>query len=141
MACVQMFLQRQSNLKTKLGFSLDIPVYLYASIDIDGIAPVASAVGGIQVTLQDSIPGVGEKGQTILLKGAGSRDIYPRQAHTTGADIGRASKEQDFMMKLAKKDKEHGRRRRGNKTIRPASEICAYNLTTIQMVDFAKILV
>ena len=41
-----MFLERRCELETELDFTLDIPVYFYAGIDMDGIAPVASAVGG-----------------------------------------------------------------------------------------------
>jgi len=46
-ACVQMFLERNITLEDSLDFQLDIPVYLYASMDMDGIPHVASSVGGV----------------------------------------------------------------------------------------------
>ena len=58
MACVEMFLERRCELEHPLGFELDIPVYLYAGIDMDGITQVASAVGGVEVTLSESVPEV-----------------------------------------------------------------------------------
>ena len=67
MACVQMFLERSITLNTPLDFTLDIPVYLYAGIDMDGIPHVASSVGGVSITLEKSIPGVGSKGKTVNL--------------------------------------------------------------------------
>lgn len=140
MDCVQMFLQRQCKLKTKLSFNLNIPVYLYASIDIDGIAPVASAVGGIEVTLAYSIPGVGRNGQTVLLTGDKAANYIRDRHDDPDGDLGRASKEQYFMVKLAKKIKDNGI---VNDILSLYSNLQKYvktNLTTLQMVDFAKIL-
>jgi polyisoprenyl-teichoic acid--peptidoglycan teichoic acid transferase len=137
MACIQMFLQREDQ---KLGFTLDIPVYLYASLDIDGIGPVADSVGGVEVTLQDTIPGVGSEGEKVLLKGE-TAEIYIRDRHnTTGADIGRASKEQAFMVLLAKKIKDRGIVDNILSLYTSLQKYVKTNLSTIQMVDLAKIL-
>jgi anionic cell wall polymer biosynthesis LytR-Cps2A-Psr (LCP) family protein len=140
MAGVQMFLQREGKLKTPLDFTLNIPVYFYASIDIDGIAPVASSVGGIEVKLTYTIPDVGRKGETVLLKGE-KAETYIRDRHnTTGGDIGRAGKEQDFMLKLAKKIKGMGAVEIILSLYDDLQKYVDTNLNTTQMVDFAKIL-
>jgi anionic cell wall polymer biosynthesis LytR-Cps2A-Psr (LCP) family protein len=140
MACVQLFLQRKCKLETPLDFSLDIPVYFYAGIDIDGIAPVAESVGGVEVTLEYSIPDVGDKGETILLKGIKAENYLRDRHNTPGGDMGRAVKEQDFLIKLAKKIKSMGA---ADIILNLWDDLQKYvqtNLTTTQMVDFAKVL-
>jgi LCP family protein required for cell wall assembly len=139
-ACVEMFMQRECMLETPLDFTLDIPVYLYAGIDIDGIAPVADSIGGIEVTLEYSIPDVGKKGETILLKGKKAETYLRDRKHTPGGDIGRAKKEQDFMLRLAKKIKNMGA---ADIILSLWDDLQKYvdtGLNTTQMVDFAKIL-
>lgn len=140
MACVEMFLTRKCKLDTPLDFSLDIPVYLYAGIDIDGIAPVAESVGGVEVTLEYTIPDVGKKGETLLLKGAKAENYLRDRHNTPGGDMGRAVKEQDFLVKLAKKIKGMGA---ADIILNLWDDLQKYvntNLTTTQMVDLAKIL-
>lgn len=140
MACVGLFLQRKCKLGKPLEFSLDIPVYFYAGIDIDGIAPVAESVGGVEVTLDYSIPDVGSKGETILLKGAKAENYLRDRHNTPGGDMGRAEKEQIFLVKLAKKIKGLGA---ADIIINLWDDLQKYvrtNLTTTQMVDFAKTL-
>jgi anionic cell wall polymer biosynthesis LytR-Cps2A-Psr (LCP) family protein len=140
MACVALFLQRKCKLSTPLDISLDIPVYLYAGIDIDGIAPVAESVGGVEVTLEYAIPDVGGKGETVLLKGAAAENYLRDRHNTPGGDMGRAVKEQDFLILLAKKIKSMGA---ADIILRLWDDLQKYvrtNLTTTQMVDLAKIL-
>lgn len=104
-ACVQKFLEREIELKTKLNFTLDIPVPFFVSIDMDGITNITNAVGGVEVKLDSTIPDVGKKGQTVNLKGL-KAETYLRDRHNTnGADIGRAAHQRDFMIQLAKKIK------------------------------------
>lgn len=140
MACVEMFLQRECKLEHDLDFTLNIPVYLYAGIDIDGIAPVAESVGGVEVTLDYNQPGVGKKGDKVLLKGD-KAEIYLRDRHNTpGGDLGRAEKEQDFMIKLAKKIKSMGAVDIILNLYDDLQKYVDTNLNTTQMVDLAKIL-
>ncbi len=104
-ACIQNFLERKIKLKTPLNFSLDIPIPFYVSIDMDGITNITDAVGGVEVTLDSTIPDVGKKGKTVNLKGK-TAETYLRDRHnTSGADIGRATHQRDFMIQLAKKIK------------------------------------
>lgn len=140
MTCVQMFLQRECELQQPLDFTLDIPVNHYAGIDIDGITQVASAVGGVKVTLEESIPGVGEKGETVKLKYQNAED-YIRNRHDVGSgDFSRARRQQTFMIALAKKIKSMNA---VDIIISLYDELQKYvytGLTPDQMLDLAKIL-
>jgi anionic cell wall polymer biosynthesis LytR-Cps2A-Psr (LCP) family protein len=139
MACVQMFLERRCQLEQPLDFQLDIPVYLYAGIDMDGIPQVASAVGGVEVTLTESVPKVGSKGQTVTLKYQNAVEFLTNR-HDTDGDTHRATRQQQFMIALAKKINNMGP---ADMILSLYDELQKYvwtNLNTDQMIDFAKIL-
>lgn len=140
MLCVQAFLQRECELNEPLDFTLDIPVYFFASIDMDGITPVATAVGGVEVTLNASIPGVGKKGQTVVLRGENCQE-YIRDRHAeAGGDLARAARQRTFMLTLAKKIKGMGE---ANVILTLYDELEKYvktNLSLDNMLDFAKLL-
>ena len=139
MACVEMFLERRCELNEPLNFELDVPVYLYAAIDMDGIPKVASAVGGVEVTLTESVPSVGRKGETVLLKGQKAVDFITNRKNT-GGDEHRAARQQQFMIALAKRIKGMGP---VDMILSLYDELQKYvwtNLSTDQMIDFAKVL-
>lgn len=140
MACVQLFLQRECELQQPLNFTLDIPVYHYAGIDMDGITQVASAVGGVQITLEQSIPGVGKKGQTVKLKYQNAEDYIRNRHDVSNGDLDRARRQQKFMLALAKKIKSMGA---VDIILSLYDELQRYvhtKLTTDQMLDLAKVL-
>ena len=65
---------------------------------MDGISKIADAVGGIEVTLDTSIPGVGSKGKTVTLKGS-KAETYLRDRHnSSGSDFGRTTHQRDFIV-------------------------------------------
>jgi anionic cell wall polymer biosynthesis LytR-Cps2A-Psr (LCP) family protein len=138
MACVQMFLERKNQLEEPLDFTLDIPVYLYASMDMDGIPQVASSVGGVPITLEVGIPGVGSKGQTVTLKYNNAVE-YLTNRHDTGGDLDRARRQQKFMIALAKKIKDMDAPSILTKMADDLTRVHT-NLDTTQMLDLAKIL-
>ncbi len=107
-ACIQNFLERKVQLDTPLDFTLDIPISFYASIDMDGISKIADAVGGIEVTLDATIPDVGKKGKTLTLKGQKAQEYLRDRKNTAGSDFGRTARQRDFMILLAKKIKSMG---------------------------------
>ncbi len=102
-ACIQNFLERKVQLDTPLDFTLDIPIPFFASIDMDGISKIADAVGGIEITLDTTIPEVGTEGETLTLKGQKAEDYLRDRHHSSGADFGRTAHQRDFMIQLAKK--------------------------------------
>ncbi len=137
--CVQMFLQRECKLETPLDFTLNIPVYMYASINIDGIEKIASAVGGVKVKLDQSIPDVGSKGETVTLKYANA-EIYLRSRHGATGALNRDGHHQTFMIALAKKIKSMDAVDAVVKIYDKVQKYVTTNLTTEQMLDFAKVL-
>jgi len=139
-ACIQNFLERKCELETPLDFTLDIPIPFYASIDMDGISKIADAVGGIEVTLDTSIPGVGSKGKTVTLKGS-KAETYLRDRHnSSGSDFGRTTHQRDFMIELAKKIKSMGAVDAVTSLYDEFLEYGKTDLNIDQAIDFAKIL-
>lgn len=139
MACVQMFLERNITLDQSLDFTLDVPVYLYAGIDMDGIPHVAKSVGGVPITLEKSIPDVGSAGQTVNLKYDNSV-IYLTNRHETGGDLDRARRQQKFMLSLASKIKDMNAPEIIIGLYDDLNRYVNTNLNSTQMLDLAKIL-
>ncbi|MFZ5975730.1 MAG: LCP family protein [Bacillota bacterium] len=87
-----------------------IPFKYYAAVNMDGISAIADAVGGVSVTLDATIPDVGQKGETVLLTGKTAEEYVRTRkgAALNGSDLSRAQRQQAFFMGLAKKIKEMG---------------------------------
>lgn len=139
MACVQMFLERDIELEQPLDFTLDIPVYFYASMDMDGIPHVAKSVGGVPVTLEKTIPGVGRKGQTVTLK-YDNAFLYLTDRKDTGGDLDRARRQQKFMIELAKKIKSMDAPSIITSLYDDLKKYVYTDLNETNMLDFAKVL-
>lgn len=139
LVCVQMFLERNNTLNSPLDFTLDIPIYLYAGIDMDGIPHVASSVGGVPITLEKSVPGVGSNGQSVNLKYDNSV-LYLTNRHDTGGDLDRARRQQKFMISLASKIKDMDAPQIITSLYDDLNRYVNTNLNANQMLDLAKIL-
>ncbi len=139
-ACIQNFLERKNELQTPLGFTLDIPVPFFVSIDMDGISKITDAVGGIEVTLDTTIPDVGRKGKTITLKGQKAEDYLRDRHNTAGSDFGRTARQRSFMIQLAKKIKSLGAVDLVTKLYEPFKTYGHTDLSIDQAVAFAKLL-
>lgn len=140
MACVQMFLERNINLEQPLDFKLDVPVYLYASMDMDGIPKVASSVGGVPITLEVSLPGVGNKGQKVTLKYDNAIQYLTNRHDTSSGDIDRTRRQQKFMIALASKIKSMDAPSIIVNLYDDLNRYVHTNLDSTQMLDLAKIL-
>ena len=90
----------------------DIPINYYVGLDMDGLNPLADAVGGVPVTLEADFPYVGKKGETVILTGEKVhfyvRWRKPSQTGEHSGDIGRGRRQQLFMLGLAKQIKKMG---------------------------------
>jgi len=139
-ACVQLFLERKCDLETPLDFTLDIPIPFYASIDMDGITKIAKAVGGVEITLDESIPNVGKKGQTVTLKDENAEEYLRNRHDSAGSDFGRTSHQRTFMIALAKKIKNMGALDAVTSLYDEFMEFGKTDLSIDQALDFAKIL-
>lgn len=104
----QNMLSSLENLFQNANISIDLQHYV--GIDMDGIAPIANAVGGVPVTLTDTIAGVGKKGESVLLKG----DIAKKYIRTrkgeglSGSDVDRANRQRLYFKSLASRIKALG---------------------------------
>lgn len=119
----------------------NIPLEKYGGINMDGVSPLNNAVGGVTVTLKESVTGVGKEGQTIKLSGdqAFTFCIQRKIAGMDGSDISRGQRQMQFLMGLAKSVKDL------QVTQIPSiySSLTKYvftNLSTDEMVAYAKIL-
>lgn len=119
----------------------NIPLEKYGGINMDGVSPLNNAVGGVTVTLKESVTGVGKEGQTVKLNGdqAFTFCIQRKIAGMDGSDISRGQRQMQFLMGLAKSVKNL------QVTQIPSiySSLTKYvftNLSTDEMVAYAKIL-
>ena len=88
---------------------LGLDLQYYASIDMDSIGPLADSMGGVELTLEDTVPGVGKKGETVLLKGdKATLYVRKRKGITGGSDIARTERQQLFLKAAALKLKSMG---------------------------------
>ena len=67
-----------------------------------GLRELTDTVGGVEVTLDNSIPDVGSAGQTVTLNGKTAM-TYVRDRHHSGGDLGRVSYAQTYVKSLARK--------------------------------------
>lgn len=120
------------------GGKYDIPVSRYGGIVMKGIGPLTDALGGVTVKLNMTVPGVGNKGETVKLNGS-KAELYLRERHTTGGDYARGSRQLDYLLCMAKQLKSSG----ADRIVSLYSAVSKYaftNLTTDLMIAFAKVL-
>ena len=98
-----------SNVLYSLSQLLGVELTYYATIDMDAIAPLVSAVGGVTVTLPYDLEGVGEEGETVTLDGD-TAYIFIRKRHgvADGSDLARTKRQQLFLKAFALRVKELG---------------------------------
>lgn len=119
------------------GFALDIRYF--AGMDIDGIPRIASALGGVTITLEEGFPGIGSKGQTVTLKGQNAID-YVRERKGVGGDFGRTRRQQLFVMSIAKKIQKMGAMQAAPKLFDQVTTYTKTNFTIDEVVGLAIIL-
>ena len=82
--------------------TFDITIDNYVEISLVGLRELTDTVGGVEVTLDNSIPDVGSAGQTVTLNGKTAM-TYVRDRHHSGGDLGRVSHAQTYVKSLARK--------------------------------------
>ena len=80
----------------------DVKIDYYISIDMDGIYKLADDLGGVEVVLDRDLKGVGAKGETVTIT-KDNIDPYVRTRKGAGDDFGRVSRQQDYLLAVAKK--------------------------------------
>lgn len=123
------------------GLQSDVNMGFYASIDMDGIALFADAVGGVPITLDYDIQGFGKKGEEIVLQGEKARKfVRLRHGITGGSDIGRIGRQQSFIRAFAKRVQQMGAREAVPKLWGSLAQNVNTNLNTEQILVLADIL-
>ena len=84
-----------------------VPIDYYISIDLAGVPKFASALDGIKLVLDVDFPGIGNKGDTVVLDEENSR-AYLENRKQVGGELVRVSHEQQYLIAVAKKIKDKG---------------------------------
>lgn len=77
----------------------NVQISYYLVLDMDAIAPCVDAIGGVDITLEDSMPNIGNKGETVHLSGSNA-ELYVRTrkgAGLDGSDTSRAERQRGFV--------------------------------------------
>lgn len=90
------------------GGLLDVPIHYYMSIDLDGLAELADVFGGVEVVFDQTIPGVGQAGETVNLQGPFVRYYLERRHDMSEGEVSRQKHQQTFLKALLQKIKERG---------------------------------
>lgn len=89
------------------GKQLDIPVAYYVSLELANLPDLANVLGGVEVELDQDIPGIGNKGETVLLQGDNVRH-YLEKRKDVGGEMSRQRHQQAFIKAIAKAVKKLG---------------------------------
>jgi LCP family protein required for cell wall assembly len=116
-----------------------VPIDYYISIDLAGVPKFANALDGITVTLDVDFPGLGNKGDTIVLDEDNSR-AYLENRKQVGGELVRVSHEQQYLIAVAKKIKDKGAVASAPSLYASLIEFMHTNLTLDQIVAFAQVL-
>jgi LCP family protein required for cell wall assembly len=90
------------------GGMINVPINYYISIDLDGVPKLANAIGGVEVTLDQSVPDVGRKGEAVLLKGETTRKFLQNRYDMDDGEFARQKHEQQFIKSLVREIKSMG---------------------------------
>ncbi len=82
--------------------TFDVSIDKYIEISLVGLRELTDIVGGVEITLDNGIPGVGSSGQTVKLNGKTAM-TFVRDRYNFGGDLGRVSNAQKYIRSLAKK--------------------------------------
>lgn len=132
MACVSRLLS--------CGGLLDVPIHYYISIDLDGLAELADVFGGIEVTFDQTIPGVGNAGETVNLQGPFVRYYLERRHDMSEGEVSRQKHQQTFMKALLAKIKERGAAQSAPELFGIFLRFVRTNLSLRQCLTFASLL-
>ena len=120
---------------------LDLPVDYYVSVDLEHLAELAGALGGVEVTLDQHVPGVGDTGDTVTLEGETVRLYLQNRKDEADGEMDRQRHQQTFMMAVAKKMKDMGAVNAAGRLFpQLANKVIQTNLSMDQIVAMAGVL-
>lgn len=91
------------------GDQLHVPIDHYISIDLDGLPKLVEAMGGVTVTLDQKVPGVGSAGETVTLNGSTSRKFVQNRYDMDDGESSRQYHEQLFVQAMLEELKDMGK--------------------------------
>ncbi len=119
---------------------LNIPIDKYISIDLAGLPKISSVLGGVPVTLDQDVPEVGKKGQTVELEGNDVRLFLQNRKDMSDGETTRQLHEQMFIKAMAKKIKDMGAAEAAPKLFDSFTKFMNTNLTAEEALALATIL-
>lgn len=122
------------------GGLLSVPIHYYVSIDLDGLAELADVFGGIEVEFDQTIPGVGNAGETVRLQGPFVRYYLERRHDQSEGEVSRQKHQQTFMKELLRTIREQGALEHAAELYGVFMEFVKTNLPLFKCLEFAKLL-
>ena len=116
--------------------TFDIDIDYFVSIDMDGMYKLADELGGVEVVMDRYVAGVGNKGETVTITSK-NIDAYIRTRKGAGDDYGRVSRQQDYIMAVAKKIKSMGTTEAVTRLYGTITEYAKTNLSLEQCLSLA----
>ena len=116
--------------------TFDIESDYFVSIDMDGMYKLADDLGGVEVVMDRYVAGVGNKGETVTITSK-NIDAYIRTRKGAGDDYGRVSRQQDYIMAVAKKIKSMGTTEAVTRLYGTITEYAKTNLSLEQCLSLA----
>ena len=131
MVAVEDFLSNASDAET--------PVNYYVSIDLQNLPALADDLGGIPVTLDMDFPGIGNKGESILLNSQNAA-LFLQNRYDVGGDIQRARHHEQFLASMIQEIKAKGAVNSAAALFSLATKYVKTNLSLQQVIALASIL-
>jgi LCP family protein required for cell wall assembly len=122
------------------GGLINVPIDYYISIDLEGVPKLANEMDGVEVTLDQNVPDVGRKGETVNLKGEKTRKFLQNRYDMDDGERARQRHEQQFIRSLVRKIKDMGAAEAAPQLYDTFIKFMRTNMTVEQTVEFARVL-
>lgn len=120
---------------------LHIPIDYYVSIDLEHLPKLAEALGGVSVTLEQDMDGVGEEGETVTLDEKTTRLYLQNRKGVQDGEMDRQRHQQQFMKSFMKAAKDMGAVQAATKLFpQLAGNVIQTNLNLEQMLALAGVM-
>ncbi len=119
------------------GGLINVPIDYYISIDLDGLPKLAAEMGGVEVTLDQSVPDVGGKGDTVSLEGDTVRKFLENRHDMSEGEMTRQLHEQMFIKSLAGEIKDMGAKEAAPELYNTFMKFMRTNMKVDEVLDLA----
>ena len=119
---------------------LSIPIQYYISIDLEHLSDLADVLDGVEVTLDQDYPDIGNEGDVVNLRGNDVRLYLQNRKQMDDGEMDRQRHEQNFLMAIAKKIKDMGAVDAASRLFTQLQDGVHMNLNLDQVVAMAGVL-